>query len=236
MRVGSLEIKIVDSGAHKRQIPPLASFLNIVTTNPVMRGLSLILLLSLAVVFSFFLIFSGCLAPSHADRCTGVASASMNDCLRETAVYYQEPETCYQIGDSTLREACLRDAVNPAAAQRLIDSKQAVGRAILTPSKPPVTSNKTVTPAPVIQPSGPSPNSADAQVADCMSANKMSQDACQQQVAVNKQDLSLCMPITTPDIHTHCIFSIASSLKDPAACSVLSGDDRQLCAYYSKGG
>ncbi len=201
-----------------------------------MRGSFLSWLLLCGVV-SLMLVFSGCLASSHADRCNGVPSVNLDDCLRETAVYYQEPETCYSIGDTTAREACLRDAVNPDAAQRLIESKQAVGRAILTSPRRTTTTNKTAVPRPSTTPSGPSPGSNNALVADCMNTNKlMSQDACQQQVAINKQDLSLCTPITAPDTRTHCIFAIASSLKDPAACAVLSGDDRQLCAYYAKGG
>ncbi len=200
-----------------------------------MRGFPLSWLL-LCGAISLILLSSGCLAPSHADRCSGVGSANMDDCLRETAVYYQEPETCYGITDMTAREACLRDAVNPDAAQRLIEAKQAVGRSVLTPTTPPVTSNVITPPKPAPAPAPPSPGSAEALVADCMASNKMSQDACTQAVAISKQDLLLCESITAPDIHTHCVFAIASATKDPASCTVLSGDDRQLCSYYAKGG
>lgn len=201
-----------------------------------MRGSSVPLLL-LAGAISLVLLFSGCLAPSHADRCNPVTGSDRDSCLRETATWYQEPETCYGIADTTAREACLRDSVNPEAAQRLIETKQALGRSGITSPTPSPPSNNTTQPKPAPKPAPtPSPSTVQALVADCMSTTKLSQDACTQQVAINKRDLSLCESITAPDTHTHCIFAIASALKDPAACSVLSGDDRQLCAYYSKGG
>jgi hypothetical protein len=186
---------------------------------------------------SFVLLISGCLAPSHANRCDPVSGADRDGCLRETATWYQEPETCYGIGDTTIREACLRDSVNPEAAQRLIETRQALGRSSLTTPTPSSSSNKSAPPAPAPKPSPPpSPGTTQSQIADCMTANKMSQDACTQEVAISKRDLLLCGSIAASDIHTHCIFAIASASKDPASCSVLSGDDRQLCAYYAKGG
>ena len=190
--------------------------------------------LLLCCVLTIVLAFGGCIAQSHASRCDNTAAANKDACLRETATWYQEPETCYGIADMTLRAACLNDSVNPDASQQLIAVNEALGRGQPIANPAPGSSDTAKPPAPPAAPS--SPDTTASKVAACAASGTMSNDSCTQAVAIDLQDISICASIPAGDIHTHCIFAIASSQKDLSICSVLNGNDKQLCSYYSKGG
>ena len=191
--------------------------------------------LLLCGVLSLVLVFSGCLGPSHASRCDSVAAADKDACLHETATWYQEPETCYGISDLGVRAVCLNDSVDPDAAQRLIATSQALGQSPPIEDTTPSINNTPVMPT-VNSSAAPASPTAAGNIASCIAGGTMSNDSCAQAVAIDLNDISICASIPAGDVHTHCIFAISSSQKDPTICTVLSGNDRQLCSYYSKGG
>ncbi|PIT83988.1 hypothetical protein COU37_05920 [Candidatus Micrarchaeota archaeon CG10_big_fil_rev_8_21_14_0_10_45_29] len=164
------------------------------------------------------LFLQGCVGSGAAGRCAEFSdSLQKGECLKYMAVWYQDPYTCYDIGDKFTREECLEQAIDPKEAKRLqTKSVEVEGPPIIIEEK-----QNTVL------------EEEDA-VSKCMNEKVMGRDACVREIALAQGDLLMCDEIGAAELRRSCVSNIAISKKDMQKCEkLLRNDDVQLCKYYS---
>lgn len=197
----------------------------------------------LLVILAAMMSLSGCLGTSvDTSQCSKFTGAQKDDCIYFLAVWSLSPETCYQIQSMSTRESCLTDSNNPDASQQLQDRWYASGSStsVVSKSTTPSTPSKSVNNSSASQPVAPPPVTeaqADSKIAKCVASTpKSTADSCAKKLAVDGLDLNYCVKIISPDLRQSCIVSVATNLKDMAACDIFkSSADKQFCVYYSRG-
>jgi len=186
------------------------------------------LLGALALLAGLFLFF-GCIQPQQAERCTGFYGDEKDKCLKETAIWYQQPYLCYSVKSLKEREACLEDSTTPQAAQKLKD-ETLYGKV----NKPLADSLK--------EQSGGSaakaevPVSTEEKIVQCAKNEGMTQEACKRMVAIETLNITLCAELVDGNYRSSCIMQVANTNKDPKMCEQLARtDDRNTCKHFSSG-
>lgn len=169
------------------------------------------------------MLFSGCIGSPGLGACSSlVNSADQDTCVNYNAVIDQVPTRCYEVRNMTLREQCLKDSNDPAAAQRLIDqaAQEEMARAAAQ-------QNLAFVPAPVPE--------ADP-VAVCVETQKISREGCMRAVAIETGNMSKCAEILAGDYRASCISNIALTYRNLADCNVLKNEaDTEICRKYVQG-
>jgi len=251
-------------------------------------------------VITAFLIF-GCVEQPVPKECTWIADLTARDaCILKAAVQNQDPFTCYNIKNETVKKQCFSDATT-------LEKKGAYetpsAEAVVTPSCLEIggscaseteccsgycdTTGKCAAPCSksgeacgqnadccaglcskkicvsCLELNEQCANSTDCCSGYCVRGNcsaeeelgkglNMSDEArdalipcgkengtmretCIDAVAFSKKEILLCTLIESTAVKNGCVNKIATTVKNPEICTVLTGDEKTLCLLYSAG-
>ena len=187
-------------------------------------GLNTRILIAVSFVFAF--LFLGCIQSGYSQKCAAVAGPVEKDnCVEYMAVWYQDPYTCYEISDDTIKESCLERAVEPIEAKILQAQRSYEQQSIEV-----IVEEKKVEQNLIEQ----QDREISPEVESCMQTEGFSLDGCIHKVAIEKKDISMCETIGSENYRRPCISNIAISSKDDSICNQLvRADDKELCKFYA---